>query len=67
MPLVKIVARGDTTVVDAYLNPVLRRYTEKLLESLPNCDLRIVTSAGGLVGSRKFTGKDSLLPDRPLA
>jgi len=60
MPLVKIVARGDTTVVDAYLNPVLRRYTEKLLESLPNCDLRIVTSAGGLVGSRKFTGKDSL-------
>ena len=60
MPLVKIVARGDTTVVDAYLNPVLRRYTEKLLESLPNCDLRIVTSAGGLVGSRNFTGKDSL-------
>jgi 5-oxoprolinase (ATP-hydrolysing) len=60
-PLVKIVARGDTTVVDAYLNPVLRAYIESLLRSLPQCDLRIVTSAGGLVSAERFVGKDSIL------
>ena len=45
---------------DAYLNPVLRRYTESIEKSLPGCDLRIVTSAGGLAAGRSFTGKDSL-------
>src|SRR6185369_13233410 len=39
MPLVKIVSRGDTTVMDAYLNPVLRRYTAEIEAALPNCNL----------------------------
>ncbi len=60
-PLVKLVSRGDTTVVDAYLNPVLRQYVNSLRESLPNSSLRIMTSAGGLVDAEHFVGKDSLL------
>ena len=60
-PLVKIVPRGDTTVLDAYLNPVLRRYVEKLRAALPDCDVRLMTSAGGLVDAAHFSGKDSIL------
>ncbi len=60
-PLIKIVARGDTTVMDAYLNPVLRGYVNALRRSLSECDLRILTSAGGLVEAEKFVGKDSIL------
>ncbi|MEK6236183.1 MAG: hydantoinase B/oxoprolinase family protein, partial [Planctomycetales bacterium] len=60
-PLIKIVSRGDTTTVDAYLNPVLRRYVRRLRESLPECELRIMTSAGGLVRAESFVGKDSIL------
>jgi 5-oxoprolinase (ATP-hydrolysing) len=60
-PLVKIVARGDTTVVDAYLNPVLRGYVESLQQKLPGSRLRIMTSAGGLVSAERFVGKDSVL------
>ncbi len=60
-PLRKIVPRGDTTVVDAYLNPILRRYVERLSAALPGSDLRLMTSAGGLVPADTFTGKDSIL------
>ncbi|HEY4311920.1 MAG TPA: hydantoinase B/oxoprolinase family protein [Pirellulales bacterium] len=60
-PLVKIVARGDTTVMDAYLNPILRDYVGLLRGSLPSADLRIMTSAGGLVAAENFVGKDSIL------
>lgn len=60
-PLMKMVPRGDTTVVDAYLNPVLRTYVERLAKSLPGSDVRLMTSAGGLAGAGYFTGKDSLL------
>ncbi len=60
-PLVKIVARGDTTVMDAYLNPILRDYVSRLRRSLPAVDLRIMTSAGGLVAAEQFVGKDSIL------
>ena len=60
-PLVKIVSRGDTTVMDAYLNPVLRRYVHSLRDHLPNCSLRLLTSAGGLVDADQFVGKDSIL------
>jgi 5-oxoprolinase (ATP-hydrolysing) len=60
-PLRKIVPRGDTTVVDAYLNPILRRYVERLSAALPGSDLRLLTSAGGLVPAGGFTGKDSIL------
>ncbi|MCA9099977.1 MAG: hydantoinase B/oxoprolinase family protein, partial [Planctomycetales bacterium] len=60
-PLVKIVSRGDTTVLDAYLNPVLRGYVARLRRSLGDADLRILTSAGGLVAADEFVGKDSIL------
>jgi len=60
-PLVKIVARGDTTVMDAYLNPILRDYVSHLRSSLGAADLRIMTSAGGLVAADAFSGKDSIL------
>jgi len=60
-PLVKIVARGDTTVVDAYLNPILREYVASLAKSLPGSRIRLMTSAGSLVAPSAFRGKDSIL------
>lgn len=60
-PLIRIVSRGDTTVMDAYLNPILRAYVERLRESLGDSDLRMMTSAGGLVDADGFVGKDSIL------
>jgi 5-oxoprolinase (ATP-hydrolysing) len=60
-PLIKIVSRGDTTVMDAYLNPILRTYIHALKRSLGESDLRIMTSAGGLVSAERFVGKDSIL------
>ncbi len=60
-PLIKIVSRGDTTVLDAYLNPVLREYVAKLRGALGRSRLQIMTSAGGLVDADRFVGKDSIL------
>lgn len=61
-PLIKIIPRGDTTVVDAYLNPQLRSYIQHLREALhPQSTLRLLTSAGGLVSPPAFTGKESIL------
>lgn len=61
-PFIKIVSRGDTTVVDAYLNPVLADYLAGLRQALgPAADLRLLTSAGGLVEAEAFRGRDSLL------
>jgi 5-oxoprolinase (ATP-hydrolysing) len=60
-PMPKLVARADTTVVDAYLNPVLRDYVERLRAALPGSQLRLLTSAGGLVAGENFCGKDSIL------
>ena len=62
VPLVKMISRGDTTVVDAYLNPVLRQYVDRLRQALgPHSELQLLTSAGGLIDGRAFTGKDSIL------
>ncbi|WP_145456082.1 hydantoinase B/oxoprolinase family protein [Gimesia panareensis] len=60
-PLIKIVSRGDTTVMDAYLNPILKDYIKKLRTPLENCELKLMTSAGGLVDASHFVGKDSIL------
>ena len=60
-PLVKIVSRGDTVVVDAYLNPVLRDYVATLRSALGDSQMRVLTSAGGLVRADRFVGKDSIL------
>lgn len=60
-PLVKIVPRGDTTVLDAYLSPVLRSYVSGLRHALAGSDLTLLTSAGALVAADQFRGKDSIL------
>ncbi len=68
-PLMKIVRRGDTTVVDAYLSPLLKRYVAQISEGLrdasPNPDsstrLMFMQSNGGLVDASAFQGKDSIL------
>ncbi|MGK7948808.1 MAG: hydantoinase/oxoprolinase family protein [Xenococcaceae cyanobacterium] len=60
-PLIKLVSRGDTTVVDAYLTPILRRYIDRVASQLPNVHLMFMKSDGGLVSADKFQGKDSIL------
>ena len=60
-PLIKLVSRGDTTVVDAYLTPILRRYIDRLASQLPDTQLMFMKSDGGLVNAANFQGKDSIL------
>jgi 5-oxoprolinase (ATP-hydrolysing) len=60
-PLMKLVARGDTTVVDAYLSPILRRYVDQVAGELPGVNLQFMQSSGGLADARAFQGKDSIL------
>ncbi|MFT4268983.1 MAG: hydantoinase B/oxoprolinase family protein [Xenophilus sp.] len=60
-PLIRFVARGDTTVVDAYLSPVLRRYVDRVASALPGVRLQFMQSSGGLTGAQAFQGKDSVL------
>ena len=60
-PLMKLVPRGDTTVVDAYLSPVLRRYVDRLSQELPGVRLMFMQSNGGLADAPHFLGKDSIL------
>lgn len=60
-PLMKVVSRGDTTVVDAYLSPILRRYVEQVSAELPGVGLAFMQSHGGLTEARNFRGKDAIL------
>jgi len=60
-PLMKLVARGDTTVVDAYLSPILRRYVDQVAGELPGVNLQFMQSSGALTDARAFHGKDSIL------
>ncbi|MGC2855238.1 hydantoinase B/oxoprolinase family protein [Novispirillum sp. DQ9] len=60
-PLMKLVGRGDTTVADAYLSPVLRRYVEQVAGSLEGVRLQFMMSSGGLTDARLFQGKDAIL------
>jgi 5-oxoprolinase (ATP-hydrolysing) len=73
-PLMKLVSRGDTTVVNAYLSPILRRYIDSLAERLrqrvvtalsdrsgKSCELMFMQSNGGLTSAANFQGKDSIL------
>ncbi|MEH1958803.1 MAG: hydantoinase/oxoprolinase family protein [Nostoc sp.] len=74
-PLMKLVSRGDTTVVDAYLTPILRRYVNQIASQLENREnnhsplptlhspikLMFMKSDGGLVAAQQFQGKDSIL------
>jgi len=60
-PLMKLVGRGDTTVVDAYLSPILRRYVDRVAGELGDVRLMFMQSNGGLTDARRFQGKDSIL------
>lgn len=60
-PAIKLISRGDTTVVDAYLTPILRRYVNQVIGQLPGVPLMFMKSDGGLVQAEQFQGKDSLL------
>ncbi|HEX7439537.1 MAG TPA: hydantoinase/oxoprolinase family protein, partial [Caldimonas sp.] len=60
-PLMKLVGRGDTTVVDAYLSPILRRYVEQVAAEMPGVRLFFMQSSGGLADAHAFQGKDAIL------
>jgi 5-oxoprolinase (ATP-hydrolysing) len=60
-PLMKLVPRGDTTVVDAYLSPILRRYCDKLAALMPDVPIFFMQSSGGLTQTQRFQGKDAIL------
>src|SRR5205807_6257842 len=60
-PLMKLVGRGDTTVVDAYLSPILGRYVSQVAAELDGVRLLFMQSNGGLADARRFQGKDAIL------
>ena len=61
-PLMKLVGRGDTTVADAYLSPLLRRYIDRVADDLgESVRLMFMQSNGGLTDARLFQGKDAIL------
>jgi 5-oxoprolinase (ATP-hydrolysing) len=65
--LIKFIIRGDTTVVDAYLSPILKRYVDRIsaelgdLELSPTAKLMFMQSNGGLTEAKSFQGKNSIL------
>ncbi|WP_274609739.1 hydantoinase/oxoprolinase family protein, partial [Rhodobaculum claviforme] len=67
-PLIKLVGRGDTTVVDAYLSPILARYVARVAGALgatpagqPGPTLQFMMSSGGLTAAERFQGRDAIL------
>lgn len=60
-PLMKVVPRGDTAVVDAYLSPILRRYVDQVSAELPGVKLLFMQSHGGLTEAQHFRGKDAIV------
>ena len=61
IPLIRLVGRGDTTVADAYLSPLLLRYIQGLRQELGNTRLMFMQSSGGLTSADFFRGRDSIL------
>ncbi|MEY4054690.1 MAG: hypothetical protein RL519_24, partial [Pseudomonadota bacterium] len=62
VPLIKLVGRGDTTLVDAYLSPVLRRYVDQFTTALGSGNRALfMQSSGGLADGTRFRGKDAIL------
>src|SRR6266704_3576052 len=59
--LMKLVSRGDTTLVDAYLSPILARYVDQVASEMDGVRLQFMQSSGGLTDARLFRGKDSIL------
>ena len=60
-PLIKLIPRGNTAVVDAYLSPILRRYVDRLRDYLAGVRLLFMQSSGGLIEAEHFQGKDAIL------
>ena len=63
-PMIKFVGRGDTTVADAYLSPILRRYIDRLardIDQSKGAKLQLMQSNGGLTDASLFQGKDAIL------
>ncbi|MGH8792005.1 MAG: hydantoinase B/oxoprolinase family protein [Stackebrandtia sp.] len=60
-PLIKLVSRTDTTVADAYLSPILRRYVDSIAAQLPGVRLQFMRSSGGLTQADMFRGKDAIM------
>ena len=60
-PLMKLISRGDTTVVDAYLSPILSHYVAQVAGELGDTKLMFMQSNGGLTDAKRFRGKDSIL------
>jgi len=60
-PLLRLVPRGDTTVADAYLSPILRRYVDQVAGELAGVNLFFMQSNGGLAEAHRFQGKDAIL------
>ena len=60
-PLLRLVPRADTTVVDAYLSPILRRYVDRVAAELGDTRLYFMQSHGGLTEAASFQGKDAIL------
>ena len=64
-PLIKLVSRGDTTVVDAYLSPILSRYVGEVSRALDiqrtGARVMFMMSSGGLTSATLFAGKDAIL------
>ena len=61
-PLIKLIARGDTTLVDAYLSPLLRRYVDQFTAALGGSARPLfMQSSGALIEGSRFHGKDAIL------
>jgi 5-oxoprolinase (ATP-hydrolysing) len=60
-PMMKLISRGDTTVVDAYLSPILRRYVSQVSGDMPGVKIFFMQSSGGLTDAHAFQGKDAIL------
>jgi len=66
-PLMKLVSRGDTTVVDAYLSPILRRYVEQVAGEMPGVKLFFMQSSGGLTERMHSRARMRSCPARQAA
>ncbi len=60
-PWIKLIGRGDTTVADAYLSPLLRHHVATMRAAMPDVPLYFMQSSGGLATADQFRGKDSIL------
>jgi len=60
-PLMKLISRGDTTLVDAYLSPIIARYVDRVASELGGVQLQFMQSSGGLTDAHLFRGKDAIL------